>query len=103
FRPGAGFNIDPATLDPAAVKNYTAGAQALNTVDFLMNLIPKTFFGAFVSGDLLQVLVVAALTAFAIQGLGEQGKPVLRVIDVAARIFFGVMRIVVMIAPIGVF
>ncbi|HTB84116.1 MAG TPA: C4-dicarboxylate transporter DctA [Candidatus Sulfotelmatobacter sp.] len=103
FKPGAGFNIDPATLDPDAVKNYTAGAHALNTVDFLMNLIPKTFFGAFVSGDLLQVLVVAALTAFALQGLGERGQPVLRAIDLAAQIFFGIMRIVVMFAPFGVF
>ena len=103
FKPGAGFNIDPSTLDPDAVKNYTAGAHALNTVDFLMNLIPKTFFGAFVSGDLLQVLVVAALTAFALQGLGERGQPVLRAIDLAAQIFFGIMRIVVMFAPIGVF
>jgi aerobic C4-dicarboxylate transport protein len=103
FKPGAGFNIDPATLDPDATKNYTAGAHALNTVDFLMNLIPKTFFGAFASGDLLQILVIAALTAFALQGLGERGQPVLRAIDTGAEIFFGIMRIVVKLAPIGVF
>ena len=68
-----------------------------------MNLIPKTFFSAFVSGDLLQVLVVAAFVAFAIQAMGERGKPALRVIETGSEIFFGIMRIVIKLAPIGVF
>ena len=50
---------------------------AQGTVDFLLNIIPKTFFDAFASGDILQVLLVSILTAFAIAALGEQGKPVL--------------------------
>ena len=103
LKPGAGFNLDPATLDPNLTKNYTANAHALSTVDFLMNLVPKTFLGAFVSGDLLQVLLVAALVAFAIQGMGERGKPVLHVIEAGSQIFFGIMKIVVLFAPIGVF
>jgi aerobic C4-dicarboxylate transport protein len=103
LKPGAGFNIDPATLDPNIAKNYTGTAHSLNTVDFLLNLIPKTFFSAFVGGDLLQVLVVAALVGFAIQSMGENGKPVLHVIETGSKIFFGIMKIVVMFAPIGVF
>jgi len=85
LKPGVGFNIDPATLDPNVAKAYTTNAHALSTVNFLMNLIPKTFFSAFVSGDLLQVLVVAALVAFAIQAMGERGKPVLHVIGPGHR------------------
>jgi aerobic C4-dicarboxylate transport protein len=103
LKPGVGFNIDPTTLDPNVTKAYTANAHALSTVDFLMNLIPKTFMGAFVSGDLLQVLVAAALVAFAIQGMGEHGRPVLQAIGVGSQIFFGIMHIVVKLAPIGVF
>jgi aerobic C4-dicarboxylate transport protein len=103
LKPGAGFNIDPATLNPDIARAYTTSAHALNTVDFLMNLIPKTFFGAFVSGDLLQVLVVATLVAFALQSMGERGKPALCAIEVGSEIFFGIMRIVVKLAPIGVF
>ena len=103
LKPGAGFNIDPATLDLNLTKSYAANAPTLSTVDFLMNLIPKTFLGAFVSGDLLQVLFVAALVAFAIQGMGERGKPVLHAIETGAQIFFGIMKIVVLFAPIGVF
>ena len=103
LKPGAGFNINPATLDPELTRSYTSNAHALSTVDFLMNLIPKTYFGAFASGDLLQTLVVAALVAFALQAMGSRGKPVLQVIDTGSQIFFGIMHIVVKLAPIGVF
>ncbi len=103
LRPGDGFNIDPKTLDPAQTQNYVQTAQHLSTADFLLNLIPSTFFGAFVSGDLLQVLLVSLLAAFAISALGERGAPVLHVIDRASEIFFGVMRLVVKVAPIGAF
>ena len=103
LKPGAGFNIDPATLDPAAVGTYAEKAHALSTVDFLLNLIPKTFFGAFVSGDLLQVLVIAVLTALSISAMGERGKPLLHVIEYGSQVFFGVMKIVVKLAPIGAF
>lgn len=103
IKPGVGFNIDPATLDPNVARSYAINAHGLTTVDFLMNLIPKTFVGAFVSGDLLQILVVAALVAFAIQAMGDRGKPVLHVIGVGSQVFFGIMHIIVKLAPIGIF
>lgn len=103
LKPGAGFNIDPATLDPDFAKTYTDKAHTLTTVDFLLNVIPKTFFGAFVSGDLLQVLLVAILVAFAIAGMGERGQPLLHAIEYGSQVFFGVMKIVVKAAPIGAF
>ena len=103
LRPGDGFNVDLKTLDPAQTRNYVQTAQHLSTADFLLNIIPSTFIGAFVSGDLLQVLLVSLLAAFAISGLGERGAPVLHVIDRVSEIFFGVMRLVVKVAPIGAF
>ena len=103
LQPGAGFNVDVKSLDPKLTQNYAQVAQHLSTTDFLLNIIPNTFFGAFVSGDLLQVLLVAVLTAFAINFLGERGAPVLHVVDTASQVFFGVMRIVVKLAPIGAF
>ncbi len=103
LRPGDGFNIDPKTLDPAQTQSYVQNAQHLTTAEFLLNIIPSTFLGAFVSGDLLQVLLVSLLAAFAISALGERGVPVLHVIDRVSEIFFGVMRLVVKVAPIGAF
>ena len=103
LKPGAGFNIDPATLDPKISQAYAQRATALSAVDFVLNLIPNTLFDAFVSGDLLQVLLVAILVAFAISFMGERGQPLLRGIEYASQVFFGVMQIVVKVAPIGAF
>ena len=70
--PGAGFNIDVATLDPKIAAGYAAKAAHGETlVDHLTNLVPDTFVGAFAGGDLLQVLVVAILAGFACTQLGE--------------------------------
>jgi aerobic C4-dicarboxylate transport protein len=103
LKPGAGFNIDPASLDPKTGQDYAQKAQSLTTVDFLLNIIPDTFFNAFAKGDLLQVLLIAVLSAFSVSALGERGKPVLAAIDLAGRLFFGTMAIVVKLAPLGAF
>jgi aerobic C4-dicarboxylate transport protein len=103
LKPGAGFNIDPATLDPKISQAYAQKAHALSAVDFILNIIPSTLFDAFVSGDLLQVLFVAILVAFAISFMGERGQPLLHGIEYASQVFFGVMQIVVKVAPIGAF
>jgi aerobic C4-dicarboxylate transport protein len=101
LKPGAGFNIDPRTLDPQVATAYAQKAHSLDAVSFLLNIIPTTLFDAFVSGDLLQVLLVSALVAFAISALGPRREPVLRVVDSAAQVFFGIMRIIVRLAPLG--
>ena len=101
LKPGAGFNIDPQSLDPQLGQTYAQQAHSMDAVSFFLNIIPNTLFDAFVSGDLLQVLLVSGLTAFAIAFLGERRQPVLRVIDHASHIFFGIMRLVVQLAPLG--
>lgn len=101
LKPGAGFNIDPQTLDPSIGQTYAKGAHGLNVVDFLLNIIPSTFFGAFANGELLQVLFVASLTAAAIAVMGPSGQPLLRGIEYGSKVFFGIMRIIVRVAPLG--
>ena len=103
LKPGAGFNIDPQTLDPKIGANYANQAHALSTVEFLLNIIPTSFFDAFAKGDLLQVLLVAVFTAFALGALGERGLPILRGIDTIAQLFFGIMGRIVKLAPVGAF
>ena len=106
LKPGAGFNIDPATLDPEAVAaSREAGKQAhsLDLVPFLLGLIPTSFFDALAKGDVLQVLVLAILTAFALGALGERGRPVLLAIDTGSQLFFGILSLIVRLAPIGAF
>jgi aerobic C4-dicarboxylate transport protein len=101
LKPGTGFNIDPKTLDPGVGQTYAQKAHSMDLVSFFLNIIPNTLFDAFVTGDLLQVLLVSGLTAFAITFMGDRREPVLQVIDYASHIFFGIMRIVVRLAPLG--
>jgi aerobic C4-dicarboxylate transport protein len=102
--PGAGFNIDVTTLDPKIAAGYAAKAAHGETlVDHLTNLVPDTFIGAFAGGDLLQVLVVAILTGFACTQLGDFGHKTAGVLDQIAQLFFGVIGVIVRLAPIGAF
>ncbi len=103
LQPGAGFNIDPASLDAKTVASYVSRAAQEGITTHLMNIIPNTFVGAFAGGDLLQVLLVSILTGFAISRMGRLGEQVAHAIDAMAQIFFGVIRIIVRAAPIGAF
>jgi aerobic C4-dicarboxylate transport protein len=103
WQPGAGFNIDPASFDPKDVASYVTRAKEEGIVAHLLAIIPSTFVGAFANGDLLQVLLVSILTGFAITFMGDLGTKVAHGIDVAAKVFFGVIRIIVKAAPIGAF
>ncbi len=102
-RPGAGFNIDPTTLDPKAVSSYVTRAQGESIVSHLMGIIPNSFLDALAKGDLLQVLLVAILTGFAITRMGEVGERIAGVIDAAGKLFFRVIGMIVRVAPIGAF
>ncbi len=102
LRPGDGFNADPASLDAAAVAGYAKVAASQSTVDFVLNIIPRTFFDAFTaSGDLLQVLFVAVLFGYAMTHLGQEGNIVQQVITTASHVFFRMMNALMMLAPIG--
>jgi aerobic C4-dicarboxylate transport protein len=103
LKPGAGFNIDIATLNPKDVAAYVTKAHEEGIISHLLAIIPNSFVGALAGGDLLQVLLVSILTGFAISLMGEVGATVARGIDVAAHVFFGVIRIIVKAAPIGAF
>ena len=106
LKPGAGFTPAGETFHAAAVDvshSYAEKADALSTTEFLLKIIPDTFLGAFVSGDLLQVLFIAIVVAFAIAAMGERGQPVLDVIDYGAQVFFSLMHLLVKAAPIGAF
>jgi aerobic C4-dicarboxylate transport protein len=65
-QPGAGMNVNPATLDASAIQQYAAEGKALHAVDFLLNIIPETFAGAFARGEILQVLLLAILFGLAL-------------------------------------
>ena len=101
LQPGKGFNIDVASLDPKAVAGYVSKAKEEGIVAHLLAIIPDTFMGAFAKGDLLQILLISILSGFVITRLGKLGEKINDVIDAMAKIFFGVIGIIVRAAPIG--
>jgi aerobic C4-dicarboxylate transport protein len=103
LKPGAGMNVDLSALDAQAVGNYAAAAQNETVVDFLLNIIPSTFFSAFVDGNVLQILFVSVLFAFALVLLGERSKPVLEFVSQASAVVFRIVAFIMWAAPIGAF
>ncbi len=101
FHPGAGLNIDAATLDPKAAAVFVGRAKETGFIPFLLGFIPKTFIGALADGEVPQVLLISILTGFAIANMGEVGKRALGAIEVANKVVFGIVRIVVFVAPLG--
>jgi aerobic C4-dicarboxylate transport protein len=102
-QPGAGMNVDPSTLDTKAIQGFTAKAGEMGIVDYILHIIPNTVVGAFAEGEILQVLLIAVLFAFGLQFLGERGKPLVKIIDDTSHVFFGIVGIIMKVAPIGAF
>jgi aerobic C4-dicarboxylate transport protein len=102
-QPGAGMNIDPATLDPNAAAEYVRDAEKQHIVDFLMNIIPKTVVGAFATGEILQVLLFSVLFGFALHKVGERGRPIFDFVDRLGTVMFRIVGMIMRVAPIGAF
>ncbi|MFE9894399.1 cation:dicarboxylate symporter family transporter [Streptomyces sp. NPDC005529] len=89
-----------------AVKEAGQGqvsAEALPPVDFVLSIIPTTMVSAFTEGQVLQTLLVALLTGFALQAMGSAGQPVLRGIEHIQRLVFRILAMVMWAAPLGAF
>ncbi|MGN5373919.1 dicarboxylate/amino acid:cation symporter [Sphingomonas hankookensis] len=102
-RPGAGLNIDPATLDLSKVTEYAAKAHESSIEGFLLGIIPDTFISALTQGNILQTLFVAILFGIGLAMIGARGERVLDALNDISIAFFKVVAIVMKAAPIGAF
>ncbi|HFT6951231.1 TPA: dicarboxylate/amino acid:cation symporter [Klebsiella aerogenes] len=102
-QPGAGMNVDPATLDAHAVAVYAEQAKDQGVVAFLLDIIPGSVIGAFASGNILQVLMFAVLFGFALHRLGSKGQLIFNVIESFSQVIFGIINMIMRLAPIGAF
>jgi Na+/H+-dicarboxylate symporter len=103
LQPGAGMNIDPATLDPSVAARYTDKAAPKGFTEFVMHIIPASFFGAFAEGEVLPVLLLAVITGFGLARIGKAGVPVLEGIDSFSHVLFAAFGFIMKLAPIGAF
>jgi aerobic C4-dicarboxylate transport protein len=100
LQPGAGF---AAKTDANAVATFAKQASEMKSVDFVRHIIPDAAVGGFAQGDVLQVLLFSVLFGFALMTLGERGQTIRSLIDDLAHAMFGVIAIIVKVAPIGAF
>jgi aerobic C4-dicarboxylate transport protein len=102
-RPGAGFNIDPATLDSAAVTGYVGPVQASSLVSFLVGIVPTTVVDAFAKGEILPIVFISVLFGYVVSHLGERGRPVAALVESFGEVIFGVINVLMRFAPLGAF
>jgi aerobic C4-dicarboxylate transport protein len=103
WQPGAGMNVDPAAIDTSAVREYAEKAQQQTAMQFLLDIIPSTLIGAFTQPNVLQVLLVSVLFAFAVILAGERAQPVVDFVESLSRVFFRIVGFIMWAAPIGAF
>lgn len=101
--PGEGMHVKADTVDTKQIATYVSQGHAQSTTAFLLNIIPRTFVGAFADGDILQVLLLAILFGAALTRLDEHGRPVINLVNEVARVVFGIVWFVTRLAPIGAF
>ncbi len=103
FQPGRGMNIDPATLDPSVAAQYGKRVESLAFVDFVLNIIPGSFFGALAEGEVLPVLLVAILVGFGLMSVGQRGEPLVKAIESLKSVLFVIFGLLLRLAPLGAF
>ena len=102
-RPGAGLDINPATLDAGKVAQYAAKAHDTSLVGFLLGMIPTSLVSPLVGENILQTLVVAILFGVALTLVGERGARVVSVLEDVAVVVFKIVGILMKAAPVGAF
>jgi aerobic C4-dicarboxylate transport protein len=102
-RPGAGLNIDPATLDASKVSEYADKAHASTLTGFLLDIIPDTFVSALTAGSILQTLLAAILFGFALAMIGERGARLTSALTDVSVVVFKIVALVMKLAPVGAF
>ncbi|WP_139408050.1 dicarboxylate/amino acid:cation symporter [Aeromonas veronii] len=103
LQPGAGMNVDPAALDASAISAYAEQAKSQGIIAFLLDIIPGSVIGAFASGNILQVLLFAVLFGFSLHHIGEKGEVIFGVIDSFSKVIFGIINMIMKLAPVGAF
>ncbi|HWX28162.1 MAG TPA: C4-dicarboxylate transporter DctA [Steroidobacteraceae bacterium] len=103
FKPGVGMNVDLSHLDTSSVAGYIEQTHKQGTEQFLLNIIPNTFVGAFSEGNVLQVLYISVLCGFALSWMGPAGKPLNDLIEASSHMLFRIVAVVMWAAPLGAF
>ena len=103
LQPGAGMHIDPKQLDAAVAAKFASQVPPRGFVEFVLHIVPASFFGAFAEGEVLPVLLLAVLCGFGLTRIGRAGRTVLDGIDSFAHMLFAAFGFIMRLAPLGAF
>ena len=103
LKPGENFINHPAVNATSKIADYQKAAADMKWGDFFAHIIPNNIFDAFAKGDILQILFFAILFGYGLSKLGESGKPIVDALDKLSKVFFNIMKVVMLVAPIGAF
>lgn len=101
LQPGKGMDINPATLDAKAIAGYASSAEHLSTLDFFLNIIPTSIVDAFARGNILQIILFGVLFGVSLAGFRDRAKPLIDVLDLMLLGMFGIVRMIMKLAPVG--
>jgi len=101
--PGAGMNFVATAKDVADVAAKTSGGKPQTVAQFLLDIIPESFFGALARGEILPVLFIAILSGFALHMGGERTRPLFVLVEQFSQVLFRIVGMIMRVAPIGAF
>lgn len=104
IQPGANLNLRPASIDASVLTGSEHSMHASGGItDFFLNIIPDSAVSAFAHSDMLQVVLFSTLFAIGLSHSGKAGEPAYRFFEAISSALFGIVRIVMRVAPIGAF
>lgn len=103
LQPGAGMHVAVSSLDPSVAARFSKQAAPTGLAEFVLHIIPNSFFGAFAEGEVLPVLLISIMVAFGLNRVGDAGAPLLRGIESFSQVLFASFGFVMKLAPLGAF
>lgn len=103
IQPGVGMHVSVSTLDPSVAAKFSKQAASTGFTDFVLHIIPHSFFGAFADGEVLPVLLISVLVAFGVSRAGEGGAAMTKAIDSFSQVLFVSFGFIMKLAPLGAF
>lgn len=103
IQPGVGMHVAVSTLDPSVAAKFIKQAGATGFAEFVLHIIPHSFFGAFADGEVLPVLLISVLIAFGLSRAGDGGVVVTKAVDSFSQVLFVSFGFIMKLAPLGAF
>lgn len=101
LKPGAGMNASLASFDTGSLNTYLASAHELTLSSFFASLVPNSLVGAFVDGNILQVLAVSIVFGLGMTLAGERAYPLTVALDSMSQAVFKMVDLLMYLAPLG--